>query len=98
MLPAAANYGTATVGTVSAPKVFTLTNNQSMTLSNISVSATGDFAISATTCANTLLAKNKCTISVTFTPTTTGKRAGQLIVNDNASNNPQIPTLQGTGK
>jgi uncharacterized repeat protein (TIGR03803 family) len=98
LLPAAANYGTATVGTVSAPKVFTLTNNQSMTLSNISVSTTGDFAISATTCANTLMAKNKCAISVTFTPTTTGKRAGQLIVNDNASNNPQTSTLQGFGK
>jgi uncharacterized repeat protein (TIGR03803 family) len=98
LLPAAANFGIVTVGTGSAPKVFTLTNNQSMTLSNISLSATGDFAVSATTCTSTLPAKNKCTISVTFAPTTTGKRAGQLIVNDNASNNPQISTLQGVGK
>jgi uncharacterized repeat protein (TIGR03803 family) len=98
LLPAAANYGSLAVAAVSAPKIFTLTNNDAMTLTNISVSTTGDFAVSATTCANTLSSKNKCTITVTFTPTTTGKRAGQLIVNDSASNNPQTSTLQGTGK
>lgn len=99
LLPGAAYYGNRAVGTTSAPKTLTLTNNQNGTLSNISVSATGDFAVSSTTCAPSLtFYKGKCTISVTFTPTTSGKRTGQLIVSDNASNNPQISNLQGTGK
>ena len=97
LAPAAAKFGTVKTGTTSKPVKFTLTNNQSVTLNNIAASTTGDFAVSATTCAASLASKGKCTISVTFTPTGTGLRTGELIVSDSADNSPQTATLTGTG-
>jgi hypothetical protein len=97
LTPASATYPKQKVGTTSKPKTFTLTNKQAVTLTNIAISTTGDFAVSATTCGTSLAAKEKCTISVTFTPTETGTRTGQLQVSDNASNSPLTADLSGTG-
>jgi hypothetical protein len=72
-----------------ARKPFKLTNNQTVDLNNIAIS---------TTCTTNLAAKSKFTISVTFTPTATGTRKGQLSVTDSASNSPQTSNLTGTGK
>jgi hypothetical protein len=98
LTPASATYVAQKVGTTSKPKTFTLTNAQTVTLTGISISTTGDFAVSATTCGASLAANAKCTISVTFTPTQTGTRTGQLRVSDSASNSPQTSSLTGTGK
>ena len=98
LTPAIATYAQQNVGTTSAAKTFTLTNNQTVGLTGIAISTTGEFAISATTCAASLNAKAKCTISVTFSPTGTGTQKGQLIIHDSASNNPQTSNLTGTGK
>jgi hypothetical protein len=98
LTPTTATYALQTVGTTSLPKTFTLTNNQTVTLTGLAISTTGDFAVSATTCTTSLAAKGKCTISVTFTPTATGTRTGQLGVADSASNSPQTSKLTGTGK
>ena len=97
LTPASAIYAKQNVGTTSATKTFTLTNNQTVALTSIAISTTGNFAASATTCGASLAAKGKCTISVTFTPTATGTRTGQLRVSDSASNSPQTSTLTGTG-
>jgi len=97
LTPIRATYASQAVGTTSAAKTFTLTNNQSAALTSILITTGGDFAVSATTCTTSLAAKSKCTTSVTFTPTATGKRTGQLSVSDSASNNPQTSTLTGTG-
>jgi hypothetical protein len=98
LTPARATYAAEKVDTTSEPKTFTLANNQTVAMTSIAISTTGDFAVSGTTCATSLGAKAQCTISVTFTPTVTGTRAGQLIVNDSASNSPQTSNLTGTGK
>ncbi len=97
LTPTSATYAAQAEGTTSAAKTFTLTNNQTVVLTGIAISTTGDFAVSATTCTTSLAAKGKCTISVTFTPTAAGKRTGQLSVSDSASNSPQTVTLTGTG-
>ncbi len=98
LTPLSATYVAQAVGTTSAAKTFTLTNNQTIALTSIAISTTGDFAVSTTTCATSLAAKSKCTISVTFTPQATGTRTGQLSVSDSASNSPQTSSLTGTGK
>ncbi len=98
LAPASAVYAQQNVGTTSAAKTFTLTNNQPVDLTGIAISTTGNFAVSATTCEASLIAKATCTISVTFSPTVTGTQTGQLIVQDSASNNPQTSNLTGTGK
>jgi hypothetical protein len=97
LTPTSATYAKQKVGTTSKAKTFTLANKQSVTLTNIAMSTTGDFAVSATTCGSTLAAKAKCTISVTYTPTETGTRTGELQVSDSASNSPQTANLTGTG-
>jgi uncharacterized repeat protein (TIGR03803 family) len=97
LTPASATYPKQKVGRTSKPKTFTLTNKQPVTLTNIAISTTGDFAVSSTTCGASLAVKGKCTISVTFTPTETGTRTGKLQVSDSASNSPQVANLSGTG-
>ncbi|MGB0039285.1 MAG: choice-of-anchor tandem repeat GloVer-containing protein [Terriglobales bacterium] len=97
LTPARASYAKRKVGTTSPAKTFTLANNQTVTLTSINTSTTGDFKISASTCAATLASKQKCTISVTFTPTQTGTRTGELKVTDSAASSPQTATLSGTG-
>ena len=97
LTPASATYAAQKVGTTSAAKTFTLTNNQTVTLASVAISTTGEFAVSAKTCTTSLAAKEKCTISVTFTPKATGTRTGKLSVSDSASNSPQTSSLTGTG-
>jgi len=98
LTPASASYPKRAVGSTSPAKTFTLTNNQTVSLDNIAMQTTGDFAVSATTCASSLPAKGKCKISVTFTPQATGARTGQLSVSDSADNSPQTANLSGIGK
>jgi len=93
LTPTSATYAAQSLGTTSPAKTFTLTNNQTVALTDIAISTTGDFAISTTTCTTSLAAKGKCTISVTFAPTQTGTRTGQLSVSDSASNSPQTSAL-----
>ena len=97
LTPATATYASQAEGTTSAAKTFTLTNNQTVALTGIVISTTGDFAVSATTCTTSLAAKAKCTISVTFTPAAPGTLTGQLSVSDSANNSPQTASLTGTG-
>jgi uncharacterized repeat protein (TIGR03803 family) len=85
------------VGTTSAAKTIFLKNNLPTTLTGITYSTTGPFAVSATTCATTLTSNKTCTFSVTFTPTAEGKATGTLSVSDSANNSPQIVNLSGTG-
>jgi hypothetical protein len=97
LTPVSYAYKKQKVGTTSAAKKFTLTNSQAVSLTGISISVTGDFAVQSTTCGSTLASKQKCVINVTFTPTKTGTRTGQLSVTDSAPNSPQTATLSGTG-
>jgi len=97
LTPASATYATQKVGTTSPPQTFTLTDNQAVSLTGITIGTTGDFAVSSTTCTTSLAALQHCTISVTFTPTQTGTRTGSLSVTDSANNSPQTSTLTGTG-
>lgn len=98
LTPASKTFPIEKVGTPSPAKTFTLTNKQKVSLTGISISTTGDFSVSSTTCSTTLAAKTACTISVTFTPTQTGTRTGTLSVSDSAQNSPQTSSLSGTGK
>jgi hypothetical protein len=98
LTPGSATWTARTVGTTSLAKTFYLKNYQTVALNNIVISITGDFGVSATTCATSLAAKTNCTISVVFLPKAVGTRTGKLSVADNASNSPQASSLTGTGK
>jgi hypothetical protein len=84
------------ISTQSAPQTITLTNPGGLALTPLTISTSGDFA-ETDTCAGSVAAGAKCTLSVTFTPTASGTRSGTLTLTDNASGSPQTVTLSGTG-
>ncbi|MGA2979848.1 MAG: choice-of-anchor D domain-containing protein [Terriglobales bacterium] len=98
LTPATAAYAATKVGSISAAKVFTLKNHQNVALTGVSISTTGDFSVSTTTCGTSANALGTCTIDVVFTPTQTGTLTGTLQVSDSANNSPQTSSLTGTGK
>ncbi|MBZ5565010.1 MAG: choice-of-anchor D domain-containing protein [Acidobacteriia bacterium] len=100
--PASLPFGNQLVGTTSTPaQTVTLTNSGGLALTITSIATTGNFA-QTNTCLppGTLAAGANCTISVTFTPTTTGALSGTLTITDNSNNVPgstQAVSLSGTG-
>jgi hypothetical protein len=96
LTPSTLTFASQGVGTASAAQNLTLSNIGNDTLTISSITASGDFA-QTNTCGSSLAAGASCTISVTFTPTTTGARTGVVTVTDNASTSPQTASLTGTG-
>ena len=99
--PSGLKFAAQTVGTTSAAKTVTFTNNLTTALA-ITITFTGtnpgDFVnTNAGTCGSSVPARSHCTISVAFAPKAGGTRTATLRVNDTASNSPQSVTLSGTG-
>jgi len=97
--PGGLAMGSQTVDTTSASKPITLTNNQSapLTISSISTSGTFGQTSNCPMSPSTLAANATCTISVTFSPTTSGTVSGTLTITDSAPSSPQMASLTGTG-
>ncbi len=94
--PGTISFSKQKVGTTSAPKSATLTNNTNTILAITGIVASGDYSFT-TTCGSSLPAHGKCTISITFVPTASGTRVGSVMVSDSASTSPQVVNLTGTG-
>jgi hypothetical protein len=98
--PTSLNFGDQTLSTTSTVRSIILTNTGSGTLNITSVVASGDFAVvtvPVTNCGGTLAPLATCSLNVTFTPTATGGRSGNLTITDNAAGSPQVAPLQGNG-
>ena len=67
MTPASRSYATTQVGSTTAAKSFTLTNNLSNSLAVAVIATTGDF-VQTNDCGSQLAAKASCTINVSFRP------------------------------
>ena len=91
-------FGTQTVGTTSAAKIVTLTNNSSTALS-LTSTPSGNYAIASTgtTCSTSLAAKAKCNLAITFTPSANGNINGTVALTNGTSYSPQLIPLSGTG-
>jgi hypothetical protein len=94
--PASLTFGSQTIDSTSAAQTFTLTNTGSGPLMISSVATTGNYS-QTNTCGTSVAAGANCTISVVFTPTSTGTLLGTVVVSDNAANSPQTGTMTGTG-
>jgi len=93
------NFGNQTVGVPSAGFVVTLQNAGSDVLAISSITPSGDFS-DLSNCPispSTLGIGSSCTITITFTPTTTGARSGSIQIVDNAADSPQAINLTGSG-
>jgi len=86
-----------TVGTTSPAHSLSLINDGTIPLVIGTITPSGDFKVSKTNCGATLAAGAKCQINVTFAPTATGSRTGNLTITDSDGLSPQMPKLSGTG-
>ena len=93
-------YPAQNVGTTSPSQTVTITNNQNQTLT-YTFTTSGDYAAvgnGSNPCNGTLASKAKCTVGVTFTPTTNGAIKGDLAVTYTGSGSPVSAGLSGTGQ
>ena len=102
VVPASLTFASQGVDSSSTAKSVRITNNTASAVTLSSVVPSGDFQIqlTGTTCSmngGTLLAGKYCTIEVQFSPTTVGSAVGALTVTNNASPNPLLVPLTGTG-
>lgn len=96
-------FGNQTVGTTSAPLTITIENtgNNFLNFTNSTYTASGDFNVTGGTCEEETDGGwdpgQTCTLTVTFTPSTTGTLTGSVSVPSNATGSPANITFQGTG-
>lgn len=93
--PTSLSFPTTNVGSTSQLTA-TLTNGQAVPLNISSIGITGDFS-QTNTCGSQVAANGSCTFTVTFAPTLSGARTGQIQVTDDATGSPQTLSLSGTG-
>jgi len=95
--PISVDFGDQSVGTKSNPIKVDLLNEGSTQTTVTSVSASGDFAITANYCVDGVKPNSHCYVDVVFSPTQSGALSGALTFVDNATGNPQTASLSGTG-
>lgn len=95
--PSSLSFAPTTVGQTSATQTVTVRASKTAALGNLAASVSGDFARNGGTCGNTLPAKGSCTITVAFTPNTTGNRSGTLSISHDGLTTAVPIQLSGTG-
>jgi Cep192 domain 4/Beta-propeller repeat len=97
--PTSLTFAALTVGQTSSAQTVTLSNTGNTAINISNITASGDFAETNTcgTLPTVLNVGSTCSISVTFTPTTTGTRSGGISIEDDAASSPQSVSLTGTG-
>ncbi len=96
-LPSALNFGNENVGVRSAPKAATIKNNGTTPLVLGSIVVSGDFSLNTTNCPTSLLPGTTCALSMTFMPSSSGAKTGQVTIDDSDFDSPHKITLTGTG-
>jgi len=95
--PGLLNFSSIVVGVASAAQVVTVTNTGTAVLTISALAATGDFSQTSNGCNLSLAINATCNVSVTFTPTAAGSRAGTLNVSSNATPATATVALNGAG-
>lgn len=90
-------FGNQSLEASSPPLPVVLTNTGTAPL-EASFAATGDFAVHGTTCDQALAAGESCWVFVSFAPTASGVRTGELTVLDVGAGASHAVALSGTGE
>ena len=88
-------FGSEPLGATSSAQTLIITNPNGSAVTITGIVTSGDF--SATSNCPTIAAFGTCSVNVTFTPSITGARTGNLTLTYAQSNNPQSVQLTGTG-
>jgi len=94
--PASLSFGNQNLNSSSAAQTITVTNSGGNVMTVFGVLTSGDFS-QTNNCSSLPANGGTCSIRVTFTPTTSGSRTGNLVISDNAQGNPHSVTLTGMG-
>jgi hypothetical protein len=96
--PATLTFTAEAVGSTSGAQTISITNNEASAV-NLSFAASGDYAIATTgtTCTSSLASLAKCTLAITFSPTTAGAINGSVSITNGTAFSPQVVSLNGTG-
>ncbi len=94
--PAALNFGSQGVGTISAPQTVTISNPASVSFNIAGIVSSGDFS-QTNDCGASLAAGAHCAITVSFSPTASGLETGTITLSDSTKTNPTAIPLSGTG-
>ena len=95
--PNSLTFPSQTVATSSSAQTVTLTNTGSASLTTTAISVSGDFAETDNCQKSPVAPGGSCTIQVTFTPTATGSRGGQMTLFANVSGGQLAVSLVGEG-
>lgn len=94
--PSSLTFSAQDLGTTSAVRTVSLSNQGTATLNIASIVVSGEF-LQSNNCGASLAPGASCTINVQFRPLALGTRNGTLSVTDNAPGSPQSVSLTGTG-
>ena len=97
LAPSANAFPGVVVGTTGSTATLTLSNASLFPAAIASVTTTGDFAVSASSCGPTLQPNASCTFQVTFAPTGLGARTGTFSLVSDTAFGPRAASLSGTG-
>ncbi|HET6178188.1 MAG TPA: choice-of-anchor D domain-containing protein [Candidatus Sulfotelmatobacter sp.] len=96
MVPLNLAFGSVNVGTTSAAKPVTLTNNLATTLS-LAYAPSGDYAITSNSCGSSLGPSASCVLSIVFNPSVNGTVKGAVTITSSGLAGPQEIGMGGTG-
>ncbi|MFF8725759.1 choice-of-anchor D domain-containing protein [Streptomyces sp. NPDC015171] len=94
--PTSLSYPTQALNTASSARTITVTNTGTAAATVSGITVTGDFS-QTDNCGTSIAANASCTVNVTFRPTASGTRTGELSIASNASNGTTAVSLTGTG-
>jgi hypothetical protein len=99
--PATVQFGQQPVGITSTVQTVDVVNvgGAPLTVTSVAISGPdpGDFTELDSCAAASMGATGGCTISIWFTPLTTGTRSATLVITDNAPGSPHTVPLSGQG-
>ncbi len=95
--PTSLDFGTQAFGIKSSAQTVTLTNTGAVALIPTSISVSGDYNETDNCLNATINAGASCTIQITFTPSVSGERDGQLTIAANLAAGKLTVALTGTG-
>lgn len=94
--PTSLSFPSQALNTASSARTVTVTNSGTAAATVSGITVTGDFS-QTNTCGTSIAAGASCTVDVTFRPTASGTRTGDLSIAGNASNGTTTVALTGTG-
>ncbi len=95
--PGVLNFGSVAQATTASLSLTLANNSTTISITGLAFTATGDFVVTSPCAASTLSPGASCSVTVAFTPTTSGTRTGTLTIAGSDPASPLVVPLTGTG-